>query len=96
MCVGGGGGGEGFTSLETAVAISGRSVILTILFLGRLSGHTHMFTCAFLQSVEGKKDRRKDSIISFHECMWPDRVLNPLPIALRYLTNGEGYTQWVK
>ena len=64
VCRGGGGGGGGFTSLETAVVISGRSVILTILYLGRLSGHTHMFLCAFLQSVEGKKDRRKDSIIS--------------------------------
>ena len=30
-----------------------------------------------------KKERRKDSIINFHECMGPGRVLNPLPMALR-------------
>ena len=58
---GGGGGGEGgFTSSETAVVLSGRSVNLTTLFLGRLSAHTHM--CTSLISGR-KKDRRKDSII---------------------------------
>ena len=46
-------GGGGFTSSETAVVMSGRSVDLTTPFLGRLSGHTHM--CS--SSVSGREKR---------------------------------------
>ena len=64
------------------MVMSGRSVNLTTLFLGRLRppkqlistqcpNFRQLLTNALLESVEGGNDRRKDFMSDFHKCTWP-------------------------
>ena len=63
---------------------SGMGILQHYSLAGSKAVNQPILTAALLESErEGQNDRRKDTMMNFHESMRPDRVSSPVPLAFR-------------